>query len=220
MNTHKLTKENFEKLLYTMGLTSSMMEKSLGFETFPLEIESNRDSLYHFYLEREGWIDSYIDFLQALGGARVNRIIFGEASRMGNRKYIYRQVGGTFYYASGNPGYFKNVQEAVWGESIVIDFFSPFGVNHTSTKNGSRDILNRQYLLNQAVYEEFFNKYLNSILGRLGLKLCDAELIIVAPQRTRDSILNFLGKKCQGINVKCYQIDERGAKNEFINKEL
>lgn len=212
MPIFQLTFPDYQNLINGLHL-NQLSTKSLGLNTFPLADPLNIQRLYHEYIERDFRLDTYINNINL----NCQTIVFAEASRVGNNNYIYRGIGNNFYFNGRVHNYFNNVAEAQWFQSVIIDFFSPIGINHTSQRNGSRDYLNNQYLNDHNIYDNYFTNYLNSIMNILPyVNWPNITIVIAAPIRTRDSILQYLRRK-HGINnlIKCYRINDIGATNQF-----
>jgi hypothetical protein len=211
MRIFQLTFDEYQNLINTFQLPH-LSSQSLGLDTFPLSDLQNIKLLYQEYIERDARLEEYVNEVK-----NCKSIVFAEASRMGNKNYIYRGVGNNFYFSDKTHNYFKNVIEAQWYDSIIIDFFSPIGINHTSKKNGSRDYLNNQYKSNFLFYNDYLDSYINSILTLMpGVDIENVSIVIAAPNRTRDSILSYLKSKYSlPIHIKCYKINEIGATDQF-----
>lgn len=212
MPIFQLTLPNYQNLITGLQL-NQLSSKSLGLNTLPLADPLNIQQLYNEYIQRDARLDSYL----SNDNLNCQAIVFAEASKTGNNNYIYRGIGNNFYFNGRPHNYFNNVTEAQWFQSVIIDFFSPIGINHTSQRNGSRDYLNNQYLNNSNIYDNYFTNYLNSIINMIpNVNWQNITVVIAAPIRTRNSILNYL-RRTHGLNnpIKCYKIDDRGATNQF-----
>ncbi len=217
MKIHRLNLPDYISLINELKL-NTIHEKALGLPTFPLNDPNNINILFQEYEQREVQFEKYLS-QRALSSLKCKTIVFSEASQSGNKKYIYKGEGSNFHFRTVENSYFRNVTEVKWNESIIIDFFSPIGINHSSKPKNktSRDQLNDLYDSNKIRYESYFNEYFNSIISLVPtFNLANVEVIIVAPKRTRDSILNYL-KRVHKItkSIKCYRIDERGATSNF-----
>ena len=210
MSIHKLKYHEFLELIEKMEL-KKLNVKPLGyFDLSPFQDKNYVDKLYEEYSEREKNFENYIDnVLKTL----TDYIIFAEASQMGNSNYVYHKKDRKFIHKGNKPKYFQNVEEAEWGKSIIIDFFSPFGINHTSN---SREYLNKvqQY---KEYTEFFFDRYFKSILNHKKLKnfkLTAENFVIKAPAKTRGSILKYLRLKYKvdSLKIKCYTASNSKSK--------
>jgi len=210
MQIHTLSKQDYNDLFKNIGLIN-LSTKALGLPNiFPFASPQNIGILFNEYSVRENCLIKYLK-LPVLNNC--NTIIWSEASQVGNKNYIYVEYNKLFKFQQNQTGYFKNVTEANFGSSIVIDFYSPFGINHTKQ---SRIDLNNLYQNNKIDYHKYFDCYVKSILNFSKIDIETSNHIIVAPIHTRDSILKYL-RVVHGIAIpiKCYDIDERGAKKSF-----
>jgi hypothetical protein len=167
------------------------------------------DKIYNDYLQRDRWLENYIQRL-----ASLDFVIWGEAARVGNKQYIYHVDKNNFFkYSNKLPGYFKNVKEVSFENSLVIDFLSPFGVNHTAvTRNEFYKLL-----FSNKYYRAFFKEYYESIINTLSFSLLIPENIIVAPGSTKKLILDFIRFELKiTTDIKSYNISERGALESYI----
>jgi hypothetical protein len=170
----------------------------------------NVKNLYNKYLERENWFEYYLNN-SVIPNSKFD-IIWSEASKFNNDYYVYKQhpFGKYINYGKKN-GYFSNVTEAVFGSSICIDFYSPFGFN---LSQNTRQFLNKIYQNNTAFYNAYLDKYIHSILTILGYGIIDVKNlnnVIVSPQDTRDNILKYLKLNIKYAKpIKCYKISSRG----------
>lgn len=211
MPIFRLKFPEYTKLITALKL-DQLNAESLGLITFPLANRQNIERLYNEYLERDDRLETYLGKI-----TNCQTIVFAEASRTGNRNYIYRGEGNVFHFNGIPHNYFNNVTEAQWYNSLIIDFFSPIGINHTSKKGGSRDYLNKQYLANYTLYENYVTNYINSILQMVPtIDINNISVVIAAPKRTRDSILGYL-RRTYNLNnrIKCYRTDKRGVRELF-----
>jgi len=210
MPIFQLSFAEYQNLIAALQL-NHLNAQSLGRDTFPLADPLNIQRLYNEYLERDARLDTYLNNI-----TECQAIVFAEASKTGNRNYIYRGVGNVFHFNGIQHNYFNNVTEAQWYRSLIIDFFSPIGINHTSQNGGSRDYLNNQYLSNYILYENYLTNYINSILMMVPtIDINNITVVIAAPIKTRDSILKYLRRIYHLFNpIKCYRINERGVTNQ------
>lgn len=212
MPIYQLTFPDYQNLINILQL-NQLNAKSLGLNTFPLADPLNLERLYDEYIQRDIRLETYLNNVTT----NCKTFVFAEASRIGNNNYIYRGIGNNFYFNGRAHNYFNNVAEAQWFNSVIIDFFSPIGINHTSQRNGSRDYLNHQYLNNYDIYDEYMNVYLASIMDMIpNINWQNIQVVIAAPIRTRDSILQYL-RRTYRLNypIKCYRINDRGATDQF-----
>jgi hypothetical protein len=208
MPIFQLTFQDYQNIIAGLNL-NVMQAESLGLNTFPMADPRNIKQLYDEYIHRDQRLDAYIRKVSQ----NCQAIVFAEASRKGNNNYIYRGIRNNFHFKDRAHNYFGNVIEAKWFQSVIIDFFSPIGINHTSRRNESRDYLNNEYLNNPYIYEAYFNNYLHSIMNMIpNVNLQNTDVIIAAPIRTRNSILDYL-RRIHHLNnpIKCYRINDRGA---------
>jgi hypothetical protein len=158
---YTLNKEQFKKLISDLKLDSIIVPKIVlgvvlddNFKPFGDSIFV--DYLFEDYIQRDKWLEEHI----ILHKAQIKYAIWSEASRVGNKQYIYFKESN-FKFADKKPNYFKNVEEVIFKESIVVDFLSPFGVNHT---NQSRKAINDLIEKNLETYNKYFSQYYKSIL--------------------------------------------------------
>jgi hypothetical protein len=213
MSIYTLNKVDYEDLIINCCLDQLEVDlKSLGVNLDknhkPFSNKMFIDKLYIDYFQREMWLEQYILSLKSF-----DFIIWSEASRVGNSQYIYNfNKLGNFKYENKKPGYFKNVTEVVFKNSLVIDFLSPFGINHSASTRSYFYKL----LCNNIHYKNFIKTYYNSIINTFRFSLASHENIIVAPGNTKKLIMNFLKIELSVLSpVKSYHIDERGAKTSF-----
>jgi hypothetical protein len=213
MSIYTLKKVDYEHLIINCGLDQLEVDlKCLGVNLNnsykPFSNKIFLDKLYIDYCQRDLWLEQYILSLKSL-----DVIIWSEASRVGNSQYIYHiNKLGNFKYENKQPGYFKNVKEVVFNKSLVIDFLSPFGINHSASTRSDFYKL----LFKNSYYKSYIIDYYNSIIKTLTFSLLSYENIIVAPGNTKKLILDFLKSELKiTSNIKSYDIDDRGAKNTF-----
>ena len=167
------------------------------------------DKIYNDYLQRDRWLENYIQRLTSL-----DFVIWAEAARVGHKQYIYHvHKNSIFKYNSKPPSYFKNVKEVSFENSLVIDYLSPFGVNHTAvTRNEFYKLL-----FSNKHYRAYFKEYYNSIINTLSFPPLISENIIVAPGSTKKLILDFIRFELKiTTDIKSYNISERGALGSCI----
>ena len=217
---YTLTFEEYCKLVTDIGL-DLMPADTFGLNPhFPMKDMVNVKNLYDKYIERENWFEYYLNHF-IVAKSKID-IIWSEASKFSNDYYVYKQFPlGTFINYGKKNGYFSKVTEAVFGSSICIDFYSPFGFNHTSK---SREYLNKIYNNNSAIYNSYLEKYITSILNIIGYKynqVMSLSNIIAAPKDTRDSILNFFSSELKSTNLfKCYFLSQQSVTSKFDNLDL
>lgn len=210
MAIFQLAFHEYQNLITRLQL-DQLSVKSLGLNILPLADPVNITLLYDEYIQRDARLEKYLSCIK-----NCKSIIIAEASRTGNSNYIYKGEGENFYFVGRDHNYFKNVSEAEWYNSVIIDFFSPIGINHTSQPNGSRDYLNRQYLNDVNIYDAYLDQYINSILTTIQIvDIKNINIVIAAPIKTRNSILKYLNKCGLNKQIKCYKINEIGATKEF-----
>lgn len=207
---YTLTFEEYCKLVTDIGL-DKMPADTYGLDKyFPLMEISNLKKLHEQYVQRDEWFEEYLN--TEFNFNSKSSIIWGEAARFGNGKYVYSQdKNANFKFKKLKTGYFENVSEEIFGKSVVIDFFSPFGLNHTKS---SRDFLNKKYSLNFKYYNIYLHKYIKSIFDIINISsnnLFNYNNVITAPKKSRNSILTFFMDELKIINeVKCYNINTTG----------
>jgi hypothetical protein len=213
MSIYTLKKVDYEHLIINCGLDKLEVDlKCLGVNLNknykPFSNKMFIDKLYIDYCQRDLWLEQYILSLKSL-----DFIIWSEASRVGNNQYVYHiQKNGKFKYQIKQPGYFKNVKEAIFKNSLVIDFLSPFGINHSA----STRINFYKLLFKNSYYKSYIIDYYNSIIKTLTFSLVSYENIIVSPGNTKKLILDFLRSELKITSrIKSYDIDDRGAKDTF-----
>ena len=211
MSIHTLIKVDFEDLIIKCNLDEIVVPlNNLGVTVnqnyTPFSEQLFIDKIYKDYIQRENWFNKYVQGLKS-----IDQIIWSEASRAGNNQYVYHiQKNGKFKYQIKQPGYFKNVKEAIFNKSLVVDFLSPFGINHSaSTRNEFYKLL-----CSNKHYRAYFIEYYNSIIKTLSFPLINKPNVIVAPGNTKKLILDFLrGELKITTDIKSYDIDDRGAKD-------
>jgi hypothetical protein len=214
MSIFKLGETQFKKLISDCNLDKIIVpQKNLGVTVDdyykPFSNQIFLKNVYKDYIQREEWFEKYVLRLKS-----IDFIIWSEASRVGNNQYIYHlKEDRKFKFENNSPGYFKNVKELVFENSLVIDFLSPFGINHSAyTRNEFYKLL-----CNNRYYWNYFIDYYNSIINTLSFKLNYTQNIIVAPGNTKKLILNFIKEELKiTIDIKSYDIDDRGAKQSFV----
>lgn len=217
---YTLTFEEYCKLVTDIGL-DLMPADTFGLDNFfPLKEISNLKKLHEQYAQRDIWFEDYLT--TKLNINQNPTIIWGEAARVGNGKYVYsKDINANFKFEKKKTGYFDNVSEEVFGNSIIIDFFAPFGLNHTKS---SREYLNKIYNNNSAIYNSYLEKYITSILNIIGYKynqVMSLSNIIASPKDTRDSILNFFSSELKSTNLfKCYFLSQQSVTSKFDNLDL
>jgi len=139
-------------------------------------------------------------------------IVWSESARIGNNQYIYKMENNRFIYESRPSNYFKEVKESnTFNACIVIDFFGLVGLNHS---NDSRNFLNKQASQKNKEYNEYLQKYINSILTIIKLNKDDfvkLTHVIAAPAKTTDSIISYLTSELGFKHkIKTYKLNSMG----------
>lgn len=207
---YTLTFKEYCKLVTDIGL-DLMPADTFGLNPhFPMKDMVNVKNLYDKYIERENWFEYYLNHF-IVAKSKID-IIWSEASKFSNDYYVYKQFPlGTFINYGKKNGYFSKVTEAVFCSSICIDFYSPFGFN---LSQNTRQFLNKIYQSNSAIYNDYLDKYIPSILTNLGYGINDINKlnnVIVSPKDTRATISNYLKLNLKYAKpIKCYKISSRG----------
>lgn len=192
-------------------------------EYFPLKNINAVDKLYKDYLQRDQWLEDFLENkFNKINKLNPKNIIWSESGRINNNEYIYRKENGKFKYENEESNYFKNVTESrPLEECIVIDFFGLFGPNHS---NDSRDFLNKNASRNSNFYNQYLNDYVRSIRNMIQLNQTQFNTLnhaIAAPIETSKSILNHLRSQLKIVSdIKIYKLNSRGlvSENFYIDK--
>jgi hypothetical protein len=211
-----LSINEFALLLVNIQL-DNLKANTFGLEDYyPLQIQSNIENIYEDYLQRDKWIEEFL--INKLSKANLKNIIWSESARFGNNQYIYKVSNGAFVYETKKSNYFEKVSESKpFDESIVIDFFGFFGLNHSKD---SRQYLNSKYNSNCTIYDKHLQAYLNSVFILADIdnkKLPTLNHIIAAPKETAGNIYHFLRTSLRIINpIKSYKLNSSG----FVSGEF
>lgn len=184
---------------------------------FPLRNDEDINSLYEDYIERETWFKFFLR--NNINRESIKFIIWGESARKGNNQYIYKMIEGNFVFDGRRSNYFHNVDESsIFNESVVIDFFGLFGLNHT---NESRKYLNKNASNYPSKFKNHLENNINLICEFAQLKRDEfKELthIIAAPKITSQSILKFLRQELKiESEIKIYKLNSRGLVDKESN---
>lgn len=183
---------------------------------FPLRNDEDINSLYEDYIERETWFKFFLR--NNINRESIKFIIWGESARKGNNQYIYKMIEGNFVFDGRRSNYFHNVKESsIFNESVIIDFFGLFGLNHT---NESRKYLNKNASNYPSKFKNHLENNINLIceFAQLNRDEFNEKLhIIAAPKITSQSILKFLRQELKiESKIKIYKLNSRGlVDNKF-----
>lgn len=210
MLLHILNQEEYKFLLKKLEI-DSLKANTFGLEDFfPLKNNLAVNKLYHDYKNRDEFLE---DFLKnKITIKTLGNIIWCESGRINNNQYIYKKENGEFEYENEKSNYFENVVESKpFCDCIVIDFFGLFGLNHS---NDSRNFLNKNIKKKENIYNEYFDKYLESILNLIELdknSFNNLNHTIAAPNETSKSILRYLRFQLEIKNdIKIYKLNSKG----------
>ena len=205
-----LSKNDYTLLLRKLEL-DKLKANTFGLEDhYPLQIPSNIENIYKDYLLRDQWLEDFIT--NKLSKANLKNIIWCESARFGNNQYIYKVINDEFVFETKKSNYFEKVSESKsFDESIVIDFFGFFGLNHSQD---SRHYLNSKYKSNYKIYDAHLKSYLDSVFKLAEIdnkKISTLNHIIAAPKETAGNIYHFLRNNLKIVNpIKSYKLNSRG----------